>query len=56
MTDDLELRANAMVQELANQRAILGDRAAAYAADNAALKVEIAGLKKRIAELQPKEG
>lgn len=52
MTNELETRANAMLQELANQRGILGDRAASIAAANAVLAAENEKLKARIAELE----
>jgi hypothetical protein len=45
---------NALVQELEMQRAILGNRAAQFAASNAALAEENAALKKRVAELEAK--
>lgn len=49
---DLELRANAMLQEITTQRALLGDRAANFAADNAQLRALVEALKARISELE----
>lgn len=56
MTKELELRATAMMQELVNQRAILGDRAVNLFADCAALRLEVEQLKARIAELEKPKG
>lgn len=50
--NDLEIRGNAMLLELAAQRAALGDRAANLAADNALLRVQIEALKARVGELE----
>lgn len=47
-----------MLQEITTQRALLGDRAANFAADNAQLRALVEALKARIAELEklmPKE-
>lgn len=51
-----EIRVNAMLQELAIQRSVMGDRAANLAADNAVLRAEVDGLKKRVAELEKVNG
>ena len=53
--NNLELRVQAICQELANQRSILGERAANFAADNAELRAEVEALKARIAELEKPE-
>lgn len=46
------IRANAIIQEISSQRAILGNRAAELAAELAVVKVENAALRKRLAELE----
>lgn len=51
---DIQAQVDAMAQEFAAQRNVLGDRAVQLAAVNAQLRVEIEVLKKRIAELEPK--
>lgn len=50
--NSMEVRVSAIVQELANQRSALGERAANMAADLAEALAENAELKKRIAELE----
>lgn len=54
--NDLELRGNAMLQELGIQRRMLGDRAAELAAENAALQAEIERLKKLVEALEKVNG
>jgi hypothetical protein len=49
---DIQAQIDAMAQEFASQRGILGDRAVHLAAINAQLRVEIEGLKKRLAEYE----
>ncbi len=49
---NIELRANAMLQELSVQRFILGDRAANIAVELAEARAEIEKLNARIAELE----
>lgn len=52
---DIQKQVDAMAQEFANQRAVLGDRAVHLAAVVAQKNAEIEELKKRISELeQPK--
>ena len=46
------IRANAMIAELSEQRAINGNRAAEWAARAAVLKVENDALRKRLSELE----
>lgn len=48
----IEIRVNAMLQELAGQVSAIGSRAANLAAQNALLATENESLKKRIAELE----
>lgn len=50
-----EIRVNAMLQELAIQRSVMGDRAANLAADSAMLRAEVEKLRKRVAELEQKD-
>jgi hypothetical protein len=49
---EIERRANAMLQEIAAQRIMLGDRAVNLAGDNALLRAEIDDLKSKLAELE----
>lgn len=49
-----ELRVNAMLQEISDQRTAMGERAANLAADNAELREQVVTLKKRIEEFEPK--
>ena len=51
---DIQTQIDAMAQEFAAQRQVLGDRAVHLAAITAQLRAEIAALKKRIEELEPK--
>lgn len=48
MTNDIEIRANAIIQELSAQRGLMADRAAALAAQIAILSAENESLKKAI--------
>lgn len=49
MMNEIELRANAMLAELVQQRAVFADRAAQLAGDNAVLRAKIAELEKSLA-------
>lgn len=51
----IEIRGNALINELANQRSMLGDRAAELAAELAQVKVELHAAKARIADLEKKD-
>ena len=49
---DIDAQVQAMAQEFAAQRAILGDRAVQLATVNVQLKAELDAARKRIAELE----
>lgn len=49
---EIEVRGNAMLQELAMQRTVLGDRAVALAAENALLQAQVKELTDRVALLE----
>ena len=50
-----DVAVNALVRELAEQRNMLGARAAQLAASNAVLSEKLSAAEKRIAELEKKE-